>query len=507
MSGKPYPVLIDSGASINLCNKNILLNEPNLVKISKVETDPSIFENKQVLLRNNEKLPLCGRITIPVTIGHHTVKLAFYLIENFNYQFLLGYPTMQTLGGTICFKEKVFRINPEPQIVLHSEITIPPKTVVCAIGKIKHNPLMPSLPPGMPGLFSPKSRYNLHSNIIIPPCLSVANDHNITVQVVNTTHFPLTLHRHTPLGKFAGLSADVLVIDLADPLHRHYLNSVLQDNTPPQPKHSFTPKHSEIDLQAHSTVAPISHKINLDPCDLDNAQKQLIRDLIDHYSDVFITQDNHPQTTTAYTHKLNVKPHTLPTVGNYIRTPPKLLPVMRAIIKDYLEKGILVDSDSPFSASAMILCKPKFQNSTNISDPDEFCLVCDMRLINKHIISSFHPTERIPDILHDLKKPGKCYITCADLGMAYFQCELAPEPWKYTAFRIGNRNLCFTRLVQGCADSAYVLSRTMSKVFDNCDFKTYLDDVSYSDLDFQSHYDNTKLFFQRLRLYNLKIKW
>jgi hypothetical protein len=44
---------------------------------------------------------------------------------------------MQEMGGTICFKNKVFYINPEPQITLQSEIIIPPKSVACAIGKIK----------------------------------------------------------------------------------------------------------------------------------------------------------------------------------------------------------------------------------------------------------------------------------------------------------------------------------------------------------------------------------
>ena len=56
MGGKPFPVLMDSGANINLANYNILANEPELVKVSQVETDPMVYENKHVLLPNNKKL-------------------------------------------------------------------------------------------------------------------------------------------------------------------------------------------------------------------------------------------------------------------------------------------------------------------------------------------------------------------------------------------------------------------------------------------------------------------
>jgi hypothetical protein len=230
------------------------------------------------------------------------------------------------------------------------------------------------------------------------------------------------------------------VIDPIDPSDRHYLNTLLEQLAPPsayENSRTSPPQPDIPDLDSHSTLPPISHKINLDPCDLSDTRKQLIRNLIDQYSDTFITPDNPPQKTTAYTHTLNVKPNTGPCVGRYIRTPPKLLAIMHAIIKDYLQKGILEESHSPYSASAMILRKPKFQDSTNFDNPDEFRLVCDMRLINQHIISSFHPTERIPDILHDLAKNKPKYITVADLGMAYYQVPLVPESRKYTAFHIG----------------------------------------------------------------------
>ena len=98
--------------------------------------------------------------------------------------------------------------------------------------------------------------------------------------------------------------------------------------------------------------------------------------------------------------------------------------IMKQIIEDQLQKGMIRPSQSPYASPAFLV--PKAGGSGHR-------LVVDMRLLNKSVEKSTWPIPRIYEILDKLA--GTHYFTTLDLVDGFHQCELEEDSRKYTAFK------------------------------------------------------------------------
>ncbi len=491
--------MLDTGASLSLCSSKVFEEYPDLERVGQIQAlasnDPQI-----VYLPNGDTLALQGTLTVPVQFGNVNTNISFYMIDSFKYSFLIGYPCMQQLGGVISFKNRTFSVNPNSKVMLKRDVTVPPKSAIYTLGKVPAH-----LPRGFVGVFDPKTTFISNEHLDIPPNLSTVDDDCIPLRVINFSHTPMFLHRDTPVGTFHGLDSDA---DIADPTDLTSIPILTNMHTSPSPQHTRSAEKEYLyNLYAPpKNLPPVDHLIDFSDTWLTPEQKDRLIKLINQYRDVFATDANPPTGCTAYKHKVILKPNTPPVVGKYLRTPPQLQNTMHLLIQDYIRLGYLEESNSAFSASAMLIKKPKFKHLKNSTNPQHFRLVTDLRTLNNNIVTTYHPMARIIDILHDLTNNGQKYFTSADLADGYMQIKLEKSSRPYTAFRANNRSYQYRVLPQGLSDSSFAFTRVLQKVLEGTDLHSYLDDIQFSKNSFDGHLEQIETLFKRLRQYNLKIK-
>ena len=524
--------MIDTGASLDLANSNILQKYPNLAKYSKIVKKLDKIHPDSVYLPNGDMLKIEGQITFEANIGTKPVTLSFYLIKNFAYDFLMGYPTMERLGANICFATKTFSVNPDCDVQIHKPFTIPPKAAV-----IKYVKTKTQLPHGFTGIFDPLNHFTNTDKLHISSNLSRVYNNKIPVKFVNHSHNFVTLSRNTHIGTFQGLEKDTTLHDVSDkPAWKHFLNAITTLPSQPNPSCNTLDKqniqqsdntntHSSPNNTEHHNATPINAQtpqpppinpseaakkiltlIDLSKCNLTPAERQELENLIIEFIDIFSTPQNMPTGIKSDPHKLTLKPGVLPHTGRYIRCPPQLQNILAEIIQDYLNLGYIRHSNSPWTTSCILVKKPAYKNSTGPPSKDQFRLCCDFSFLTPLLVKSYFPLPKITEILEQVAGKGRKYLTSMDLESGYFQINLDESSSPITAFVANGQKYEYLKMVQGICDSGFHFQQTMKKVLANTGISPYLDDVNFGDTTFKSHIARLRLVFTRFREYNVKIK-
>ena len=195
--------------------------------------------------------------------------------------------------------------------------------------------------------------------------------------------------------------------------------------------------------------------------------------------------------------------HKIDTGNSYpIKQAPRRIPLAKMAevekeMQDMLEKGVIEQSDSPWS-SPVVLVKKK-DNSLR------FCI--DYRKLNEKTLKDSHPIPRIDTTLDALS--GSKYYSTIDLKSGYWQVKVSPEDRPKTAFSIpGGGHWQFVSMPFGLCNAPATFERLMEKVLANLSWKicmVYLDDIIVLSRTFQEHLKNLELVFSRLSNANLKM--
>ena len=122
-------------------------------------------------------------------------------------------------------------------------------------------------------------------------------------------------------------------------------------------------------------------------------------------------------------HKINIG------VAQPVKQPPRRLPfalkgVVDQQVKELKEKGLVTETDSPWS-SPIVLVKKK-------TGQWRFCVDC--RRLNDCTIKDAFPLPRIDDIMDSLA--GQSYFSSLDLTSGYWQVEMNTDSHDKTAFSV-----------------------------------------------------------------------
>ncbi|CAH8528218.1 unnamed protein product [Schistosoma turkestanicum] len=185
-----------------------------------------------------------------------------------------------------------------------------------------------------------------------------------------------------------------------------------------------------------------------------------------------------------------------------VRQPPRRVPVhyrpqLDSMIKDMLDKKIIVPSSSPW-ASPIVLVKKK----------DSSLRLCiDYRRLNAITKRDSFPLPRIDSTLDALH--GACWFSTLDLASGYWQVEVRPQDRKKTAFIVPNGLYEFQVMPFGLTNAPATFQRLMQTVLQDIvphKCLIYLDDIIVHGSTPEQHNANLKAVLQRLRQHNLKVK-
>lgn len=176
------------------------------------------------------------------------------------------------------------------------------------------------------------------------------------------------------------------------------------------------------------------------------------------------------------------------------RAPYKLSPSENMEVKrqleEYINKGYLVPTDSPWGAPVFLVKK---------SHSPKLRLVCDWRALNKATIKNKFAIPH-PEILMD-KLNGAKYFTKIDLSQGFHQLRLCEEDRKKSAITTRYGNFEWTVAAFGMANVPSVFSRVVGDVLWEYQDKfviNFMDDILIYSPDFNTHQDHLHQVLNKL---------
>ncbi|KAJ9519492.1 hypothetical protein QJQ45_000587 [Haematococcus lacustris] len=237
------------------------------------------------------------------------------------------------------------------------------------------------------------------------------------------------------------------------------------------------------------------------PSDQDNqhipaAIKAELQTLLDEYNDVFKPlTDTPPERPVGHTIPL-VPDARSPVTPIYRLSKPEQEELKRQI-QDYLAKGMIEPSSSPYVAPILFVQKKS----------GELRMCIDYRQLNKLTLRDQYPLPRIDDLFDRLS--GCSVFSSLDLQAGYHQIRITLEDVPKTAFRTPEGHFRFKVLSFGLTNAPATFQRVMNDAFapvlGKCAL-VYLDDILVMSKSLPEHLQHLRLVFNLLRKNKLYAK-
>jgi transposase InsO family protein len=173
----------------------------------------------------------------------------------------------------------------------------------------------------------------------------------------------------------------------------------------------------------------------------------------------------------------------------YQCSPPRLN-VLREIVQDLLDKGVIRKSYSQYASPAFLVPKPSGGQR----------MVVDYRRLNKKIVFDAFPMPNVESAFAHFEKAT--IFSILDLNSAYYQIPLSAKSRKVTAFCTPFGLFEFTKLPMGISVGCQVLSRVVDTLFGDlkCRFVyNFMDDLVVYSRSYEEHLEHLKEVFTRLQ--------
>ena len=180
---------------------------------------------------------------------------------------------------------------------------------------------------------------------------------------------------------------------------------------------------------------------------------------------------------------------------------------VRKLVKEQLEKGIIEESISPYSAPSHAV--PKKIDATGKT---KWRLINDYKKLNEHTPQDNHPLPNTEEILQSL---GNCkFYSALDLAAGFHQIALDEASKEKTAFSSPDGHYQYRRLSMGLRNSPSTFQRVMNNILRGLTYTIcfmYLDDVIIFRKTLEEHNKNLEEeVLKRLAQHGVKLqtdKW
>jgi hypothetical protein len=231
--------------------------------------------------------------------------------------------------------------------------------------------------------------------------------------------------------------------------------------------------------------------------DLTAVERTQLDEVLERHQGVFSMAENDVGCAVMVEHQIPLTddaPVRLP----HRRIPPHLQDEVRTVLHDWLEKGIIRGSTSPYASQIVVVRKK-----------DGTARICvDYRALNQKTRRDAYPLPRIEEAIDALK--GARYFCSLDLAHGYLQVPVAEGDKQKTAFRAGTGGLYeFNRMPFGLCNAPATFQRLMDGIFSEENYKSlllYLDDILVFGKSFEETLERLGMVLQRLSKHGLKVK-
>ena len=197
-------------------------------------------------------------------------------------------------------------------------------------------------------------------------------------------------------------------------------------------------------------------------------------------------------------HTIDLIPGAKPPFRRNYRLSPLELQELRSQVTEFLDKGIITPSNSPYGAPVLFIPKPNGKL--------RFCL--DYRALNELTVKTRYQLPRIDDLLDAAR--GASYFSTLDLSSGYYQLKISEKDQPKTAFSAGPLGHYHWKVLpMGLTNAPTSFMRTMNQVFEKYigDFVLiYLDDILIMSRTADDHLRNLRKVFEILRKHRFKVK-
>ena len=223
-----------------------------------------------------------------------------------------------------------------------------------------------------------------------------------------------------------------------------------------------------------------------------------LQELLDSFPDIF---SETPQAGGASVddleHTIKLLPGSKPPFRRNFRLSPLEIEELKKQVTEFLEKGIISASNSPYGAPVLFIPKP--------NGGLRFCL--DYRALNNITVKTRYQLPRIDDLLDAAR--GASHFSTLDLAGGYFQLKITPQDREKTAFSTPFGQFEWNVLPMGLTNAPASFMNTMQKVFEQYigDFVlVYLDDILVMSKSPEEHLKHLHTVFSTLRKHRFSAK-
>ncbi len=223
---------------------------------------------------------------------------------------------------------------------------------------------------------------------------------------------------------------------------------------------------------------------------------QQLHQLLDKYAPVFQEPSELPP-PRAHDHRIELQPGATPPAQRTYRMSPLELQEVQRQLEDYLAKGWIRPSTSPFGAPILFVRKKD----------GSLRMCCDHRGLNSLTIKNRYPLPRIDELLDQLH--GARIFSALDLWSGYHQVRIHPDDIHKTAFRTRYGHYEFTVLPFGLTNAPATFMQLMNDVlrpFLDKFVVVYLDDILIYSKSPEEHLQHLDQVFAVLQAHKLQVK-
>jgi hypothetical protein len=170
----------------------------------------------------------------------------------------------------------------------------------------------------------------------------------------------------------------------------------------------------------------------------------------------------------------------------YQCSPPKLK-ILREVVQDLLEKGVVRKSNSQYASPTFLVPKPNGGHR----------MVIDYRLLNKKVVFDAFPMPTVENAFDHFG--GAKIFSVLDLNSAYYQILLSAKSKKVTAICTPFGLFEFNKLPMGISVGCQVLSRVVDSLFGDIEQKyvyNFMDDLVVYSANIEEHAEHLKEVFR-----------
>ncbi|XP_062830648.1 uncharacterized protein LOC134297351 [Anolis carolinensis] len=235
---------------------------------------------------------------------------------------------------------------------------------------------------------------------------------------------------------------------------------------------------------------------NLDQVDiskeLTQSQREEIVGVLNKYSKMF---SDLPGRVQGVQHQINTN-DAAPIASPPFRVTGNINECIEREVKEMLDLGIIVPSNSPWASPIVLVQKP--------DKTIRFCI--DYRLLNKVTQTDTYPMPRLDDLLERIGRAQ--FISSIDLTKGFWQVPMAPQDQPKTAFRTQGGLYEFSVLPFGLKNSPATFQRLVDKVLSGLGnfCVAYMDDIGIFSNSWEDHLKHLDIVLGRLKEAGLTIK-